>query len=78
MACRRCASNGLREFEGEIGIHFPEFRDLDKPPVLVFQRLAVCLHCGFTEFTVPLSELQSLTQGVSAARYETTNRTSSQ
>jgi hypothetical protein len=38
---------------GEIAIHFPGLKGLDKPIVWVFPKLLVRLDCGFTEFTVP-------------------------
>jgi hypothetical protein len=62
MACRICALDDLREFGAEISIAFAEPQNLNKPPVLVFPRLVVCLHCGFTEFTIPGSELRLLSQ----------------
>jgi hypothetical protein len=38
-------------------------KGLDKPIVWVFPKLAVCLHCGFTEFTLPERELKVLVHG---------------
>jgi hypothetical protein len=35
-----------------MNIHFPSAEGLDKPPVLALSLLVVCLHCGFTEFTM--------------------------
>jgi hypothetical protein len=32
----------------------------------MFPKLAVCLDCGFTEFTVPESELRVLVKGIPA------------
>jgi hypothetical protein len=49
-------------FNGEIAIHFRDLEGLDKPIVWVFPQVVVCLHCGFTEFTVPETELQVLSQ----------------
>ena len=51
-----------RNFNGEIGTHFPGLKGLDKPIVWVFPKLLVCLDCGFAEFTVPEKELQVLEQ----------------
>jgi hypothetical protein len=50
-------------FNGETAIHFPGLEGLDKRIVWVFPKLVVCMHCGFTEFTVPERELQVLEQG---------------
>jgi len=46
-----------------VAIHFPGLDGLDKPIVLVFPELAVCVHCGFTEFNVPERELGVLSTG---------------
>jgi hypothetical protein len=63
MLCRRCASDNRDTFNGEIAIHFPGLKGLDKPIVWVFPKLAVCLECGFTDFTVPERELSVLKKG---------------
>jgi hypothetical protein len=62
MPCRSCASVNQKEFGSEISIHFPNWKGLDKPTVLVFPRLVVCLDCGVTEFTIPEAELHRLRQ----------------
>jgi hypothetical protein len=62
LSCKSCKSENQRNFNGEICIHFPGLEGLDKPIVWVFPRLAVCLDCGFAEFTVPERELQVLQQ----------------
>jgi hypothetical protein len=63
MACKGCHSDRQSGFNGEIAIHFRGLEGLDQPIVMVFQETVVCLHCGFTEFTVPEKELQVLSQG---------------
>jgi hypothetical protein len=63
MVCKRCASNQQSAFNGEIAIHFPGLKGLDKHIVWVFPKLAVCLECGFTDFTVPKKELSVLVKG---------------
>jgi hypothetical protein len=63
MTCKGCGSDRQSVFNGEIAIHFRGLEGLDKPIVWVFQEAVVCLHCGFTEFTVPERELQVLSQG---------------
>ena len=63
MTCKACHSDKQRVFNGEIAIHFPGLAGLDKPIVWMFPKLAVCSHCGFTEFTVPERELTVLVTG---------------
>lgn len=63
MTCKGCHSDRLSLFNSETAIHFSGLEGLDKPIVWVFPKLVVCLHCGFTEFTVPERELQVLQQG---------------
>jgi len=65
MSCKSCQSQNQREFNGEIAIHFPGLKGLDKPIVLVYPKLLVCMNCGFTKFAVPETELRRL--GESAA-----------
>jgi hypothetical protein len=62
-----CGSTTLREFRGEIGIHFPGLRNIDKPVVWVFPDLFVCLDCGTAEFVVPEVELHQFEEGGLAA-----------
>lgn len=38
-------------------------QSLDKPTVLAFPELAVCLDCGFTEFRLEERELRLLAEG---------------
>src|SRR6478736_320481 len=65
MACPKCSSENQSSFNGEIAIHFPGLKGLDKPIVWVYAKLLVCMNCGFTEFAVPETELRRL--GESAA-----------
>jgi len=62
MSCRSCQSPKQRDLNGEIAIHFPGRKGLDKPLVLVFPKLLVCLDCGFTEFAMPKTELRQLAE----------------
>ena len=64
MACERCDSGNQSTFNGEVAIHFPGLKGLDKPIVWVFPKLVVCLHCGLTEFNVPESETRVLKEGL--------------
>jgi hypothetical protein len=60
MACQKCSSENQSTFNGEVAIHFPGLKGLDKSTVLVYSKLTVCLTCGSTEFTVPERELRVL------------------
>ncbi len=66
MACNSCRSDNQRQFGAEINIHFPGREALDKPAVLVFPKLLVCLRCGFTEFTIKETDLRRLVEGAAA------------
>ena len=66
MACRSCGSGNRTEFGAEICIHFPGLKNLEKPAVMVFPKLLVCLECGFTQFTLPETELLLLREGAAA------------
>jgi hypothetical protein len=44
----------------EMNLHFPGLEGLDKPPVLTFPEVLVCLDCGFAEFMFANAELSSL------------------
>jgi len=46
MSCKRCASDEVKTFNGELAIHFPGLEGLDKPIVWVFPKLVVCLGRG--------------------------------
>ena len=67
MSCRQCDSDNQRGFNGEMGIHFAGLKGLDKPIVWVFPKLAVCLDCGFTEFSISGTELPRLREQDSVA-----------
>jgi len=65
MTCRSCRSVNQAEFPAELLIHFGGLKNLDKPGVLVFPKLLVCLDCGFLQSTVPAPQLASLAAGTS-------------
>jgi len=60
MACRSCGSDKQSKFGVEINIHIPGMKNLEKPSVLVFPKLQVCLTCGRAECTVPQNKLPHL------------------
>lgn len=61
--CNSCQSDNRHTFNGEIAIHFPGLKGLDKPIVWVFPKVVVCLNCGFAEFVVSERELKVLGTG---------------
>ena len=65
MSCLSCGSGNQAELGAEILIHFSGRNNLDKPPVLVFPKLFVCLDCGFSRFMTPESELAVLARNAS-------------
>ncbi len=67
MPCKSCRSVNQSKFSGEIGIHFPGLKNIDKPVVWVFPEVAVCLDCGTAEFAVPEAELRLLAKGDAAS-----------
>jgi hypothetical protein len=67
MPCKSCGSVNQKKFSAEMGIHFPELKDIDKPVVWVFPEVVVCLDCGTAEFAVPEAELRQLAKADAAA-----------
>lgn len=67
MPCKSCRSVNQSKFSGEMGIHFPGLKNIDKPVVWVFPELVVCLDCGTAEFPVPEAELRLLAKRDAAA-----------
>jgi hypothetical protein len=63
VKCKSCGSINLSMFDGELAIHFPGRKGLNRPHVLVFPNFVVCLNCGFAEFDVPQDELSELRKG---------------
>ena len=64
MKCKRCGSDEQKNFSGELAIHFSGREGLNKPPVFVFQKLTVCLDCGFVQFVLPDEQRKELKSGV--------------
>jgi hypothetical protein len=58
MVCKSCQVENVKEFGAEINIHFPAPEGLDEPAVFVFPKLVVCFGCGFTNFTLPETDLR--------------------
>lgn len=68
MACQACRSANETKFGAEVNIHFPEPMSMDEPGFFVFPRFAVCLDCGFAQFTLPERELYWLKEGLAGRR----------
>ena len=65
MTCKTCSSEEVREFNGEIALHFPGLDGLTKPIVWVFPKVLVCLDCGSTNFVIPEGGIKVLKEGKS-------------
>jgi hypothetical protein len=66
MSCPSCNSENQVEFAAEMVIHFAGLNNLDKPGVMVFPKILVCLGCGHSRFTVPSTELARLGKAAAA------------
>jgi len=64
MTCPSCQSGQQAELSAEMLIHFPGLKNIDKPGVLLFPKLLVCLDCGSSRFNVSETELASVAKGV--------------
>ena len=60
MACKVCQSADQRSFRAEINLHFPGIANLNRPSMLVFPELLVCVTCGYAEFTMSDDQLKKL------------------
>jgi len=67
MSCKSCGSENHAQYGAEINIHYQGLENADKPAVLAFPKLTVCLDCGFTEFTIPEAELRLLGESGAAS-----------
>jgi hypothetical protein len=70
MACNSCGSENQQQFPSEILIHFPGLKNVNKPPVLAFPSLRICMDCGFTELPIPESVVCQLGKGAAAPRLQ--------
>jgi hypothetical protein len=59
MTCRVCTSENQSRFATEIAIHSPS---LSPAYVFLFPKVVVCMVCGFTEFSIPETELRQLAE----------------
>lgn len=63
MYCPSCRSSNQAEFTTEMMIHFSGLKNIDKPGVLVFPKVSVCLDCGSSRFATPKTKLALLARG---------------
>jgi hypothetical protein len=63
MSPDKCACENQRDFNAEVAIHFPGIKGLQKPIVMIFPKVRVCMDCGYADFTVE-RELSVLVTGV--------------
>ena len=68
MPCKSCGSENLHKLKGEIAVHFPGLKNLDKPPVHVRPEVVVCLTCATAQFVVPEAELHLLQKAAPLVR----------
>ena len=54
MACKRCASDDLQIFPGELAFAFPGLERFDRSIVYVYPEFLLCPHCGYTEVRLVL------------------------
>lgn len=64
MVREKCVCENYQEFSSEVAIHFPGIDGLQKPLVLTYPKLLICLTCGDAHFSVPERELRVLATGV--------------
>lgn len=62
--CNACSSEDLREFSGELAVHFAGIEGLSKAVVWIFPEVSVCVHCGVAQFRAPDRELRVLRTGI--------------
>jgi predicted nucleic-acid-binding Zn-ribbon protein len=59
MRCQKCQSENRRVLNSEMCIHLSKFAT---PAVFVFPKIALCLNCGFAEFSLTETELQLIAE----------------
>jgi hypothetical protein len=64
MSCQSCASLNEREFTTEMMVRAS---GIDNPGVLACPKIAVCMDCGSSRFTMYDADLQDLRDGIAAA-----------
>jgi hypothetical protein len=60
MPCPICVPVSPKEFSAEMMVHFRGMENLDRPGVMIFPKVLVCLNCGCSQFNAPETELALL------------------
>ncbi len=67
IGCRSCGSQNQARFNAEFAVSFPKFRSaLKNPPIYMVGTMVVCLGCGFSELSIPQTELGHLCEDAAA------------
>ena len=61
-----CSVDNRRTSNGEVALHVPGLQGLDKPTLLVFPKVQVCLNCGVAAFVVEDADLRHLRENYSS------------
>jgi hypothetical protein len=72
VVCQRCSSKKQKKFKTEVNFHFPGWEGLEKPTVLAFPEVIVCLNCGFAIFDIAEAELGRLAEDPAGGHLEPT------
>jgi hypothetical protein len=59
-SCKSCGSHEMNKYTGEVALHYPGLKGLEKPVVWAFPEVFLCLNCGNAEFAVGERELRVL------------------
>lgn len=70
MACNSCGSENQQQFPSEMVIHLPGLKNVNKPPVLAFPNLRICMDCGSTKLAIPEFVVRQLGEGAAAPRLQ--------
>ena len=60
--CESCSSLNVARVNTEICLHFPGLRGLNKDPIFVLAKVAVCLDCGLLQGELSETDLERIRQ----------------
>ena len=63
MFCKECGGKDSRTFNGEMSMQFGGLDGMNKPIVLVYSKVDVCMKCGLAGFKVPEPAIEVLRTG---------------
>jgi hypothetical protein len=61
-----CSSDNQRTSNREVALHVPGLQGLEKPSLIVFPKVQVCLNCGVAAFVMEDADLKSLRENYSS------------